>query len=150
MIEYEFLPADPSPRDSDLEDIAALLPQLSVHADSLAQERLTAVTRGSRVLVARNLAAAEEGKGRIIGTACLVPIPIPTGLNGSIEDLVVDRGYRRRGIGEQLMRRLIAEAKRLGMRRLLLTSRPSRESANRLHRRIGFQLRKTNSYARTL
>jgi len=40
----------------------------------------------------------------------------------------------------------IAEAKRRGAKTVNLTSRPSREVANRLYERIGFVARDTNVY----
>jgi len=40
----------------------------------------------------------------------------------------------------------IAEAKRQGAKTVDLTSRPSREAANRLYQRIGFVARDTNVY----
>jgi ribosomal protein S18 acetylase RimI-like enzyme len=40
----------------------------------------------------------------------------------------------------------IAEAKRRGAKTVDLTSRPSREAANRLYQRIGFVARDTNVY----
>ena len=43
-----------------------------------------------------------------------------------------------------------AEAQRQGVRSLDLTSRPSREAANALYRKLGFQLRETNVYRRLI
>jgi ribosomal protein S18 acetylase RimI-like enzyme len=40
----------------------------------------------------------------------------------------------------------IDEARRLGVHSLDLTSRPSREAANRLYTRMGFTSRETNVY----
>ena len=71
---------------------------------------------------------------------------IPTGLKAWIEDVVVDEAARGRGIGEALSVAALEEARRRGAKDLNLTSRPSREVANRLYLRLGFQLRDTNFY----
>jgi ribosomal protein S18 acetylase RimI-like enzyme len=93
------------------------------------------------------LVAREEGEDRaILGCLTLVWYPIPTGLRAWIEDVVVDRDARGRGIGEALMREAMTRAAGLGATKLDLTSRPSREAADRLYRRLGFQLRDTRVY----
>jgi ribosomal protein S18 acetylase RimI-like enzyme len=45
-----------------------------------------------------------------------------------------------------LMREALARAQAAEARTVDLTSRPSREAANRLYQRLGFELRQTNSY----
>ena len=76
----------------------------------------------------------------------LVTFRIPTGLRAFIEDVVVDVSARREGIGEALTREAIAIARAKGARTIDLTSRPSREAANRLYQRLGFERRDTNVY----
>jgi ribosomal protein S18 acetylase RimI-like enzyme len=49
-------------------------------------------------------------------------------------------------VGEALNRAALDRARALGARTVDLTSRPSREAANRLYRRIGFEQRETNVY----
>jgi ribosomal protein S18 acetylase RimI-like enzyme len=49
-------------------------------------------------------------------------------------------------VGETLNREAIARALAAGATTVNLTSRPSREAANRLYRRIGFEQRDTNVY----
>ena len=60
----------------------------------------------------------------------------------------VSVGARRRGqgAGQALVEAAVAHAGRIGARTVDLTSRPSREAANRLYRRAGFELRETNVY----
>ena len=76
----------------------------------------------------------------------LVLFRIPTGLRAWIEDVVVDEAARGRGVGETLNRAAIEWARGAGATTVDLTSRPSREAANRLYRRLGFQERATNVY----
>jgi ribosomal protein S18 acetylase RimI-like enzyme len=76
----------------------------------------------------------------------LAVFPIPTGVRAWIEDVVVDQSARGRGVGEALSRRALELAAQAGARTVELTSRPSREAANRLYRRLGFEARETNVY----
>jgi ribosomal protein S18 acetylase RimI-like enzyme len=63
-----------------------------------------------------------------------------------IEDVVVDEAARGQGVGEALNREALRIAAENGARTVDLTSRPSREAANRLYQRIGFKQRDTNVY----
>jgi ribosomal protein S18 acetylase RimI-like enzyme len=63
---------------------------------------------------------------------------------------VVDEAARGRGIGEALTRAALEHAAQLGVKTVDLTSRPSREAANRLYQKIGFVRRETNLYRYTL
>jgi len=84
--------------------------------------------------------------GEILGALTLVVFRIPTGVRAWIEDVVVDDRARGKGVGELLNRVALDLARSKGARTVELTSRPSREAANRLYRRIGFVQRDTNVY----
>lgn len=84
--------------------------------------------------------------GVIVGSLTLITFSIPTGKRAWIEDVVVDENYRNIGIGEALNQEAINIARRLGAKTVDLTSRPSREAANRLYSRLGFVQRNTNIY----
>jgi ribosomal protein S18 acetylase RimI-like enzyme len=84
--------------------------------------------------------------GEIAGTLTLVLFRTPTGSHAWIEDVVVDAAYRQRGIGTALIQAALEQAKRAGARKIDLTSRPSREAANRLYLQLGFTRRETNVY----
>jgi len=84
--------------------------------------------------------------GNIVGSLTLVTFRIPTGIRAWIEDVVVDESARGHGVGEALNQAAIAEARHKGAVTVDLTSRPSREAANRLYLRIGFVQRDTNVY----
>ncbi len=120
-----------------------LVPQLSRSSPPPAPDEVAEMVgaEGTHVLVAR-LAAG----GSIVGTLTLVVFRIPTGMRAWIEDVVVDEGARGRGIGEALTAAAIRIAASKGARTVDLTSRPAREAANRLYRRLGFELRDTNVY----
>ena len=86
----------------------------------------------------------------IVGALTLVLFRIPTGLRAWIEDVIVDEAARGRGIGEALNQAAIERARAAGARTVDLTSRPSREAANRLYQRLGFVERETNVYRRVI
>lgn len=118
-----------------------LIPQLSSSNPPPTMEELDDIVRSepSRVFVARV-------GGVIVGTLTLVVFRIPTGVRAWIEDVVVDSSARGAGVGERLNRAAVDEANRLGALTVDLTSRPNREAANRLYRRLGFVERATNVY----
>lgn len=86
---------------------------------------------------ATDLFVAVEGD-QILGLATLVTFRLPTGVRGWVEDIVVDDAGRGEGVGTALIDAMIAVARERRCRTLDLTSRPSREAANRLYQRIGF------------
>jgi ribosomal protein S18 acetylase RimI-like enzyme len=92
------------------------------------------------------LLAVDSAAGTILGSLTLAWFRIPTGVRAWIEDVVVDEAARGRGVGEALNRHALDRARELGARTVDLTSRPSREAANRLYQRIGFLPRETNVY----
>jgi len=90
--------------------------------------------------------ADELAGGRIVGLLTLALFRIPTGVRAWIEDVVVDESERGRGIGVALTREALRRAESAGARTVDLTSRPSREAANRMYRGVGFAERETNVY----
>lgn len=122
---------------------AHLVPQLSSSAPPGAAELRQIVASPSSLL----LIARDTRRGRaIVGTLTLVLYRIPTGGRATIEDVVVDQAVRGRGVGEALCRDAIERARAAGAESVGLTSRPSREAANRLYQRLGFVRRETNAY----
>ena len=122
--------------------MAELIPQVSESAPLPSEDELKTIVSspGTRLMLARDEA------GSIVGTLTLVVFRIPTGVGAWIEDVVVDERARRQGAGEALMTAAIQLAEQSGARHLNLTSRPDREAANRLYRRLGFERRETNVY----
>lgn len=124
-----------------VESIARLVPQLSRSAPPPTAEQLEdiATSPASHLLVAR---VDDE----IVGALTLVVFRIPTGMRAWIEDVVVDEAARGHGVGEALNREALRLAKERGAITVDLTSRPSREAANRMYQRLGFTQRETNVY----
>jgi ribosomal protein S18 acetylase RimI-like enzyme len=132
-------------REATPEVVAALnrlLPQLSASASPADLETVTRIveSEATRLLIAR------DQDRQIVGTLTLVVFRIPTGTRAWIEDVVVDSDARGQGVGEALTTAALRIAAGEGATTVDLTSRPSREAANRMYRRIGFAQRETNVY----
>ena len=118
-----------------------LIPQLSSSAPPPGHAGLQAIVDNpNSVLFLATL------DGTVVGSLTLAFYMIPTGLKAWIEDVVVDQSARGQGVGEALNRAAIDEARRRGAKHVSLTSRPSREAANRLYQRLGFKAYETNIY----
>lgn len=128
--------------DELVEAFARLIPQLSSSNPPPSREQLEAIVADPNdyVFVAR------LDDGSIVGSLTLVTFRIPTGLRAWIEDVVVDDNVRRSGAGAALTTAAIEKARELGVSTVDLTSRPSREAANALYVKLGFQLRESNLY----
>jgi ribosomal protein S18 acetylase RimI-like enzyme len=118
-----------------------LIPQLSSSNPAPTEAELRQIVDSDSTL----LLLAEEDSV-IVGSLTLALFRIPTGLRAWIEDVVVDSAARGKGVGETLNRFALEEARRRGATTVDLTSRPTREAANRLYQRLGFVKRDTNVY----
>lgn len=127
--------------DAHVAAFARLLPQLSSSAPPLGRNSLDDVARqpGNHLFF-----AAVDGE--IVGSCLLVTFPAPTGTRALLEDVVVDEAARGAGVGGALVEAALSAARAVGARTVDLTSRPSREAANRLYARCGFVQRATNVY----
>ena len=131
--------------DEIVDAFRVLIPQLSSSNAPPGREQLEAIVSSPACVLF--LARVD---GRIVGSLTLATFPIPTGVRAWIEDVVVDSAARGHGVGEALNRAAIDEARSRGAITVELTSRPSRESANRLYLRLGFEPRETNVYRYTI
>ena len=118
-----------------------LIPQLSSSSLPLTLSELEEIVDGNSTVL-----FAARHNGDIVGLLTLAIFRIPTGVRAWIEDVVVDELVRGSGVGEALSRAALAEAARRAAKTVELTSRPSREAANRLYQRVGFVRRDTNVY----
>lgn len=103
-------------------------------------------TLGEIIAAPSNTVLLAYHRGTIVGTLTLVTFRIPTAMRAWIEDVVVDSTARGRGVGEALTRAALRIAVERGAKTVELTSRASREAANRLYARAGFVRRETNVY----
>lgn len=133
--------------DAVVEAFVTLTPQLSSSSPPPSREHLQAMVDapGTTLFLAR-----DDADGAVVGTLTLVVFAIPTGMRAWIEDVVVDKAASGQHLGERLTRAAIDKARQLGCKTVDLTSRPSREAANHIYKKVGFQLRETNVYRKVL
>ncbi|MEI7746903.1 MAG: GNAT family N-acetyltransferase [Actinomycetota bacterium] len=125
-----------------LKAMRLLIPQLSSSAPRIEAGTLEDIVANPNS--ALFLARGDEAS--ILGSLVLVTFKTPTAVRAWIEDVVVDEQARGRGVGEALVNAAIDRARRWNAKSVDLTSRPSREAANRLYQRLGFELRDSNLY----
>ncbi len=123
-----------------VEAFARLIPQVSSRPAPDA-EALAALLADPRTV---QLVARDDGA--IVGALTLVVYRMPSGITSVVEDVVVDEAARGGGIGAALVEAAKEHAVAAGAARISLTSRPAREAANRLYRRLGFEQKETNVY----
>ncbi len=122
-------------------DINYLLYQLSEKAKKHSKENLQRIVSQPGMIC---LGAFD--KRMIVGVASIHFRQTLIRKIGIIEDVVVDKNYRGKGIGRKLTKMLIKEAKKQKADCVELTSKPSRIEANTLYESLGFKKRETNYY----
>ena len=127
--------------DEVVEAVARLLPQLSSTASAPDRDAVDRLLRSDA-----NTLLLARAEGRAVGMLTLIMFPLLSGLRGRIEDVVVDDAARGQGVGAALTREALCLAEAAGARTVDLTSRPSRQAANRLYERLGFQGRDSQVY----
>ncbi len=123
-----------------------LTPQLSSSAAPPTAGELAVIVEGDATVLLVAVDTERTGESAIVGSMTLAVFRIPTGTRAWIEDVVVDERARGAGVGAALNSEALRIAAERGARSVDLTSRPSREAANRLYRRLGFVPRETNVY----
>ena len=127
--------------DELIEAMNLLVPQLSSSRPPPSPAELRAIVDSDSTV----LLLARDHSG-VLGSLTLAMFRIPTGLRAWIEDVVVDDDARGKGVGRLLNEVALEHARAAGATTVDLTSRPSRDAANRLYRRLGFVERETNVY----
>jgi ribosomal protein S18 acetylase RimI-like enzyme len=122
--------------------MTVLVPQLSTSNPPPTTAELSDVVASP----ATDLFIALDDSGTIIGTATLVTFRIPTGMRAWIEDVIVDENATNRGVATAMTNAMLDRARKLGCVSVDLTSRPSREAANHVYQKVGFEPRVTNVY----
>ncbi|MHB8263813.1 MAG: GNAT family N-acetyltransferase [Acidimicrobiales bacterium] len=130
------------------EAMSSLLKQLSPDAPELTLQALEEIVDApaTRLL----LAVHNTADRKIVGSLTLAIFSIPSGKRAWIEDVVVAPESRGQGTGSALVTAAIDMAQAAGAKTIDLTSRPSREAANRLYQKLGFAQRNTNVYRYTI
>ena len=133
--------------DEVMQAMGRLVPQLTANSPMPERDHIKQIVQNPNSILFA--ARSEDENRRIIGFLTLVVYPIPTGIVGWIEDVVVDEAARGQGAGEALTRAALERAQSMGAKSVSLTSRPTREAANRLYQRVGFAKPETNFYRYT-
>ncbi len=132
--------------DGLVEAFSRLIPQLSSSSPPpTAAELLSIIDNPNSVLFIAELDGEDDARS-VVGSLTLAFYRIPTGLKAWIEDVVVDESARGLGVGEALNVAAIDESRQRGAKNVSLTSRSSREAANRLYQRLGFEPYETTLY----
>ncbi len=128
---------------SEIKDINSLLAQLMLGdvLEECSPEKLSSVLSQSNTLI-----AVARLRGRIIAMATIHFYEILTRNVGLIEDVIVDKNHRGKGLGRRLMKMLIVEAMKRGTGCVELTCRPERVAAKKMYESMGFKKRKTHCY----
>ena len=132
--------------DADLAEAAArLVPQLSTSARVPGQWELGQIVKepGTALIVAR------EGRV-IVGMLTLHTFRATTGIHAWIQDVVVDKAAKGRGVSELLTQEAVRLSAERGAHTAELASRPSRAGKGRLYERLGFELRQAQLYRHRL
>jgi ribosomal protein S18 acetylase RimI-like enzyme len=128
-------------RPDVLKFLAWLLPQLNPDLPPPTMERLEAIMADPSVTL---LFAWDQRD--IVGTATVILYNTPVWTKARIEDVVVDKASRGQGAGTALVNACLDIARKKGAQVAELQSRKSREAANRMYQRMGFELRESNLY----
>ena len=80
-------------------------------------------------------------EGKEVGRAFLYVLPNDLHQEpfGFIEDVFVDEAFRGEGIGSELVRRVLAEAKKQRCYKVICTSRHGKDKVHKLYTELGFR-----------
>jgi|SRR5690554_371752 len=87
-----------------------------------------------------------ENNNKVVGIALMCAYTVVSGFKGWVEDVVVDKAYRGRGIGRKLMEKLVDEGREKGLSEILLFSADKRIEAISLYKSLGFQQKESRIY----
>lgn len=129
-------------RWADLDGYAAL--HRALHHERVMAATLDPDTRRACEMLAQRLTQAATGtglllvaevNGRIVGEGTLSP---SSGAGSITLGILIQKEFRRRGIGRRMMLALEAEARRMGRERIDLTVWSANEPAIRLYQSLGY------------
>ena len=121
--------------------LAHLLPQLNDRLPVPTMERVAELVADPAV----TLLLARDGE-EVVGTTTVIVYTTPFWIKVRLDEVVVDKAARGRGVGEALVKAALDVAREKGAQIAELQSGVQREAANRLYPRMGFQRRETNVY----
>jgi ribosomal protein S18 acetylase RimI-like enzyme len=122
-------------------DLNKLLLQLSPNYKEKSEDKIKEIINKSE----NHIFVAKDGN-KIIGILTLIIVDPLFLKKGLLEEMVVDRNYRGKGIGTKLITTVLNQARNEGLAYVDFTSRQERLEANNLYQRLGFKKRNTNVY----
>ena len=133
--------------EDDIPRILELYKELVITTSEVEQNRNPSLEDYRRVyaqiraMPGHELLIAEE-EGEVIGSVVLLIVPnLSHGTSpwAVVENLIVTRKQRRRGVGRQLMKDAIARAREAGCYEIQLNSNKKRRGAHQFYGEMGFQ-----------
>jgi GNAT superfamily N-acetyltransferase len=123
--------------------LAKLLPQLNAKLPVPTTKRLQRIIDDPAV----TLLVAMDGD-EIIGTSTVIVYSTPFWIKARLDEVVVDKSARGKGVGEALVQACLDIGRERGAQVAELQSGrgPERASAHRLYEQIGFKLRETDVF----
>ena len=109
---------------------------------NIEQMSLTQVLQNEEAIIF--VVAADNNQ--LAGMASMAIYKVISGHKGMIEDVVVSKQHRGKGIGRKLMNKLLLEAKNRKLSEVLLFSGHHREAAINLYKSLGFNLKNSGLY----
>ena len=124
--------------------ILMLVPQIGINKPKPSREDLQLLidSESSKLVIAR----LPDENSSVVGMLGISIYRVPTGVRSIVEDIVVDKNFRGKGIAKALMYKSMEIAREAGASAVTLTSNPQRVEANQLYISLGFQKRNTNAY----
>jgi len=130
----------------DAEMIRKLAAELGADFKALSTRDLEEITTSPTTYL---FVARESTKQKIVGMATLAIYRIPYLKKAYFDDFIVEKAYRGKGVGSQLLEKVLSSAKELGASYIDFTSNSNRLEANKLYKKLGFKKRDTNVYRLT-
>ena len=133
-----------SPKETDLKIINNLLYQLDVNCQRKTHNFIKKIFQQKNVKI---IGIYKNNQPQsLIAMIFLIFYQTFSGYRCRIEDLVVDKNERGKGLGKKLLKEAIKIVKTKRVEFIELTSRPERKVANILYQKMGFKIKKTNVY----
>jgi GNAT superfamily N-acetyltransferase len=130
-------------REGDFDGILRLFGQLWPERTLVASKLRDVFRRGLASDRQAYLCATDGEAGPVVGFGSITVLNSfsQQGPIANIDELVVDEGWRGRGVGTELLERLIGRARQLGCGRIDLHSQFRRTEAHAFYERRGFERR---------
>ena len=129
-------------KKQDVNKIADLLAELFAIESDFCIDRSKQVAGINMILenADRGVVLVAEEDGEVAGM-CTLQYLISTaegGMVGLLEDMIVSKTYRKKGIGRKLVRRIISHARSKGIRRIQLLADVNNQAALNFYDRVCF------------